>query len=150
MLETPRTSNPEQRTKPLAFGFGGAAAAKPPRTWQAKFFDALRGWKLGIRGHSSFFVHFFCAVLVLAAAIVFQCSQIEWCLLLGCIGFVLTAELFNSAIETLVRALEPRTRERCGKALDIAAGAVLLAATTAIVAGSLVFVPKLVRFLGWQ
>ena len=144
MLETQRTS------APLALGFGAAAPAKPPRTWQAKFFDALRGWKLGIRGHSSFFVHFFCAVLALAAAVVFQCSLTEWCLLLGAIGFVLTAELFNSAIETLVRALEPRTRERCGKALDIAAGAVLLAAVTAVVVGLLVFVPKLTRFFDGQ
>src|ERR1051326_2614785 len=70
---------------------------RPRRPWSEKFRDALRGLKLGIRGHSSFFVHFFFAALVVAAAIVLRCELLEWCLLLGCIGLVLTAELFNSA-----------------------------------------------------
>src|SRR5262245_47404052 len=121
----PRTENRELKKTESApqfsvlgspFSVLHCSSSRPPRTWKARFFDALRGWKYGIRGHSSFFVHFFWAVLVLAAALVFQCSLAEWSLLLGCIGFVLTAELFNSAIETLVRALEPRTRERCGRA----------------------------------
>lgn len=37
---------------------------RPPRPWRGKFHDAFRGVKLGIRGHSSFFVHFFVAALV--------------------------------------------------------------------------------------
>src|SRR6266567_9170076 len=64
------------------------------RSWRAKFAAAFRGVKLGVRGHSSFFVHFFFAALVLAAAVVLQCGLVQWCLLLGCIGLVLTAELF--------------------------------------------------------
>ena len=82
------------------------AALKARRSWRAKFGDAFRGLKLGIRGHSSFFVHFFFAALVVAAAVVFHCTPPEWCLLLGCIGLVLTAEMFNSAIETLFRGLD--------------------------------------------
>src|SRR5438105_1501161 len=74
---------------------------KPRRLWRDKFRESLRGIKLGIRGHSSFFVHFFFAALVLATAIVLRCDALEWCLLLGCIGLVITAELFNSAIETI-------------------------------------------------
>ncbi len=79
-----------------------------------------------MRGHSSFFVHFFVAALVVAAGFVFGCARWEWCVLVGCIGFVLTAELFNSALETLFRGLDEATRERAWPALDIAAGAVLL------------------------
>ena len=120
-----------------------APPRRPRRTWRAKFADALRGWKFGIRGEVSFFVHFFFAVLVIAAAVVLQCSLVEWCLLLFCVGLVLTAELFNSAVETLVRGLDPRTRERCARALDIAAGAVLMASLTAAVIGSLVFVSRI-------
>jgi diacylglycerol kinase len=62
--------------------------------------------RLGIRGHSTFFVHFFFAAIVLATAIVLRCELIEWCLLLGCIGLVLTAELFNSALETIYHGLD--------------------------------------------
>ena len=116
---------------------------KPQRRWRHKFGDAFRGLKLGIRGHSSFFVHFFFAALVVAAAIALRCELLQWCVLLGCIGMVLTAELFNSAIETLFRGLDEETRERAWPALDIAAGAVLLASVTAIVIGSLVFLRQL-------
>lgn len=122
---------------------------RPRRPWSLKFRDALRGLKFGIRGHSSFFVHFFAAALVVAAAIAMNCEVMDWCLLLMSIGIVLTAELFNSAIETLHRGLDPETRERTWKALDIAAGAVLMASATAIVVGLLVFGRRLAQLLGW-
>ncbi len=119
------------------------AQARPPRRWRYKFGDAFRGLKLGIRGHSSFFVHFFFTALVVAGAIALRCGLVEWCLLLGCIGMVLTAELFNSAVETLFRGLDEETRKRTWPCLDIAAGAVLLASITATVIGALVFLRQL-------
>jgi len=122
-----------------------APAPKPRRPWRSKFRDACRGLKLGIRGHSSFFVHFFFAALVIAAAIVLYCDPLEWCVLLLSIGLVLTAELFNSAVETLFRGLDEQTRERTWPTLDIAAGAVLMASITASIVGLLVFVPKIVH-----
>jgi diacylglycerol kinase len=120
-----------------------SARVKPRRSWRAKFRDAFRGVKLGIRGHSSFSVHFFFAALVIAAAIVFRCEFLEWCLLVGCIGMVLTAELINSAIETIFHGLDERIKARVSSALDIAAGAVLLASITAVVIGSIVFLHRL-------
>ena len=49
------------------------AATLPPRErkarrWRDKFREALRGVKLGVRGHSSFSVHFFFAALAVTAA----------------------------------------------------------------------------------
>jgi diacylglycerol kinase len=117
------------------------------RAWPDKFRDAFRGLKLGIRGHSSFFVHFFFAALVLAAGIVLQCQLVEWCLLLGCIGLVLTAELVNSAIETLCRGLDDVTRERVRDCFDIAAGAVLMASITAAIVGTLILLSRLLTLL---
>jgi diacylglycerol kinase len=124
-----------------------ASKPRPRRPWRAKFRDAFRGLKLGVRGHSSFFVHFFFAALVLAAAVALRCSLTEWCILLVCIGLVLTAELFNSAVETLFRGLDEATRERSWPALDIAAGAVLLASLVAAVVGTVIFVGRLVQML---
>lgn len=117
------------------------------RPWRHKFGDALRGLKLGIRGHSSFFVHFFFAALALAAAAVLRCVLWEWCILILCIGMVMTAELFNSALETLFRGLDEATRERSWRCLDIAAGAVLLASITAALLGVCVFVNRLIEIL---
>jgi diacylglycerol kinase len=115
------------------------------RPWLDKFRVAFRGFKLGVRGESSFAVHFFFAVLVVMAAVVLGCDRMEWCLLLGCIGLVLTAELFNSSIETLFRGLPADTRERSWPGLDIAAAGVLMASITAAVIGLIIFVPRLIE-----
>src|ERR1700733_15398993 len=102
-----------------------------PRRWRDKFREAFRGVKLGVRGHSSFSVHFFFAALALTAGLVLECDPIEWCLVLGCVGLVITTELFNSAIETLFRGLDPESKARIHHCLDISAGAVLAASLTA-------------------
>jgi diacylglycerol kinase len=112
---------------------------RPRRSWRLKFAAAFRGLKLGVRGHSSFSVHFFFAALVVAAAVALGCDLTQWCILLGCVGLVLTAELFNSAVETLFRGLDEEAKSRAWPALDIAAGAVLLASLTACVIGLVVF-----------
>jgi diacylglycerol kinase len=130
--------SPTETTPPHA----ELAPARKQRSWRQKFRVAFRGLKLGVRGHASFCVHFFFAALVLTAAVVLDCERLEWCLLIGCIGLVLTAELFNSTAETLFRGLPAEAQKRTWPALDIAAGAVLLASLTAAVIGLLVFVPK--------
>ena len=119
------------------------APRKKPRRWRDKFREAFRGVKKGVRGHSSFFVHFFFAAVALTAAVALECNPWEWCVVVGCIGMVMTAELFNSSIETLFRGLEQEARDRVYPCLDVAAGAVLVAGLTAAVIGTIIFGHKL-------
>jgi diacylglycerol kinase len=125
------------------------APRKRRRRWRDKFREATRGVKLGVRGHSSFFVHFFFAALAVAAGVVLECSLMQWCAVVGCIGLVMTAELFNSAIETLFHGLDDATKGRLKGVLDITAGAVLVASATALIIGVLVFGQRLGTLLGW-
>ncbi|MBM3978866.1 MAG: diacylglycerol kinase family protein [Planctomycetes bacterium] len=122
---------------------GDVPGRKKPRRWRDKFREALRGIKRGVRGQSSFAVHFFFAALALCAAAALECDRYEWCLVIGCVGLVLTAELFNSALELLFRGLDEEARDRVYHSLDIAAGAVLVAGLTAAVVGALIFGRKL-------
>jgi diacylglycerol kinase len=122
---------------------------KAPRYWRDKFQEAFRGIKLGVRGHSSFAVHFFCAAAAVAACIALQCRLWEWCLILICIGGVFTAELFNSAIETLFHGLDLDTKSRWNGCLDIAAGAVLTASLFAALIGTLVLGNRLGELMRW-
>jgi diacylglycerol kinase len=119
-----------------------------PRTWVDKFADAFRGLKFGMRGQSSFAVHFFAAAAVVVAAAALRCSLTDWVYLILAIGLVLTTELVNSSIETLFRGLDAETRERSWRSLDIAAGAVLLACITAALVGVLVFGRRIAEMLG--
>lgn len=119
------------------------------RTWRHKFADAWRGIKLGVRGQSSFFVHFFVAAAALTAAWVMSLDWVSWCLVILCIGIVLAAEMFNSALEALCRGLDERSRSRCAPALDIAAGAVLIIASMAAIVGAIIFIIRLAQMLHW-
>jgi len=60
---------------------------------------------------------------------------------------VLVAEMINSAMEMLFRGLDERQKTRCGRCLDISAGAVLLASITTAVVGAIIFVNRLVLLL---
>ena len=121
----------------------------PERSWVRKFRDAFRGVKAGVRGQSSFFVHFFIAALVVSAGAVLRVILIEWCLLLLCIAGVLTAEMFNSALESMAKAITGESDPHLGNSLDIGSAAVLLASVGAAVVGTIIFANRLGMLLGW-
>ncbi|MFZ4116421.1 MAG: diacylglycerol kinase family protein [Chthoniobacterales bacterium] len=74
-------------------------------------------------------------------------SAMEWSALILAISFVWMAEALNTAVELLADEISEEKRERLGRAKDVAAGAVLLAALGALLVGALVFLPHL-RILG--
>jgi diacylglycerol kinase len=119
------------------------------RSWIAKFRCAFRGAKLGVRGQSSFFIHFFMAAAVIAAGVVLNVTTEEWYILILCIAGVLTAEMFNSAIESLARAITHEENPHVGGALDIGSAAVLMASLGAVLIGSVIFGRRLLEMLGW-
>ncbi len=121
----------------------------PKRTWIEKFGDAFRGVKLGVHGQSSYFVHLFVAAAVVVAATLLKVSLCEWCVLLLCIAGVLTAEMFNSALESLARAITPEHSPAVGEGLDMASAAVLMAAIGSASIGTILFIHRLGVLIGW-
>ena len=119
------------------------------RSWADKFRDAFRGLKAGVRGQATFFVHFFAAAAVIAAAAVLRVDLYEWCLLLLCITVVLVAEMFNSALESMAKAITRQSHPHLGNSLDIAAAAVLAASIGAAVVGAIIFGNRVGILLGW-
>ncbi|MFT3882113.1 MAG: diacylglycerol kinase [Gemmatales bacterium] len=122
--------------------------SRPPLGWMGKFKVAFRGIYFGVTGQSSFVVHVSVSALVIVLAIILKLDLVSWSILLLCIGLVITAELFNSAIETLFRGLPSEVQDRSWKALDIAAGAVLFASMIAAIVGCMVLAPPLLRYFG--
>ena len=94
-------------------------------------------------------MHLLVAAVVVLVAAVLRVSLIGWCLLVAAIGFVLVADIFNTAIESLARRLGPRRHPRIRDALDMASGGVLLAAITAAVLGVVIFCERAGSLLGW-
>ena len=118
-----------------------------PHSWKSKFGYAFRGLRRAFRTQHSFAIHLLIACVVVAAAAVLRVTAIEWGLIVAAIGMVLVAETFNTAIESLARAVHTQFHPRLRDALDIASAAVLLAAGTAVVIGICIFVPALYRIV---
>lgn len=117
-----------------------------PRTWKKKFQDALSGVVFSVDQQSSYKAHLVFAVLVPVTAFGLQLDLLRWCLLLLCIFAVLAAEMFNTAIETLAKAITRDHNEQIGRALDIASGAVLLSAIGASLVGSVIFIDAVLKY----
>ncbi len=113
------------------------------RSWPRKFRDAFRGIAVGVRGQSSFLVHAFCAVTVVVVAALANVSAWQWCVLLLCIVIVFVAEMLNSALESMAKAIDGNFHPQLRDALDTASGAVLLAAIGAVIVGSIVMIDAL-------
>jgi diacylglycerol kinase (ATP) len=78
-------------------------------------------------------------VVVLIGALVLRFSAIEFVGLVLCFAVVIAAELFNTALEVLIDYAWPEHHPMIGRAKDVAAAAVLMAAAGAAVVGILLF-----------
>jgi len=92
-------------------------------------------------------IHAVATILVVAAGALFGFSPAEWALIALAIACVWAAEALNTAIEFLVDLASPEHHPLAGKAKDVAAGAVLVAAIGSLVVGALVFGPHVLRML---
>ncbi len=120
-----------------------------PRSWPRKFRDAFHGMVLGVRGQRSFPVHFAAAAAVIGCGWGFRLGLLEWLVLLLCITVVLTAEMFNSAMESMAKAVSLERQPYLGDALDIGSAAVLVASLGAALVGGLLFAHRLGVIVGW-
>ena len=104
---------------------------------------ALRGLDHIVRTQPNARLHLLAAVLVCAAGVYFGLGRAEWLWVSIAIALVWSAEAFNTALEQLADVLHPARHAGIGRAKDVAAAAVLIAALGAAVIGLLVFVPHL-------
>lgn len=97
---------------------------------------ALQGLRLALNREKSLRAHLTVAAAVLLALLFMRPAALWWAILALAIGFVLVAELLNSALETLIDHLHPEAHPEIGAAKDMAAGAVLVASVIAVVVGA--------------
>ena len=100
--------------------------------------SSFEGIFYSFRHHSSFYVHIPIAISVILVAIFLEMELWEWTTIILCIGMVLMAELFNTALETIARAITEQRNDHIRIALNTAAGAVLFASLTATLIASLI------------
>jgi len=74
-------------------------------------------------------------------------SSFQWLLVLLCIGFVISLEMINSAIERYCDLVTTDFHPGIKIIKDVASGAVLVASIMSLVIGLIIFIPSLVKFL---
>ena len=108
---------------------------------------AANGVRIAFATQAHAKVHLVAALAVAYAGWLFAVSPTEWCALLLAIALVWVSEALNTAIEFTVDLISPGHHELAGKAKDVAAGAVLLAAGLAAIVGGIIFIPKILAVL---
>jgi len=107
------------------------------------FNHAIEGIIYTVRTQRNMKIHLVVAILVLFLSLFFNLSKIEMVILLITITSVIVLELINTAIEATIDVLANYYHPLAKIAKNVSAGAVLVAASNAIVVGYLLFFDKL-------
>ncbi len=91
--------------------------------------------------------HFIAGFLVIIFSLILNISRTDWMVIFFLIGFVISLELTNTAIEAVVDAFTNKEHPGAKLAKDISAGAVLIAAVTSAIIGSIVFLPYIRQWI---
>lgn len=109
---------------------------------------AWSGVAYAFRTQRNFRIHIAVGLLALALSIALDLSRVEVAIIGLTIGAVLTMELLNTAIESVVDLTVKQSYHELAKiAKDCAAGAVLISAIAAIVVAGSLILPPLVALL---
>lgn len=117
------------------------------RSRMKSFSFAFRGIKSLLRNEHNSRIHLAAAIAAVLTGIFLKLNIYEWSLLAIVIGLVFVAELFNSAIESIADRVDPEWNELIMKSKDYGAAAVLVSAIISLIAGCLIFIPKILFLL---
>lgn len=104
---------------------------------------ALEGITNSFKSERNMRIHVVIMILVILAGIILKINKIEWMICILLFSIVVSGELFNTAIETIVDMVMPEKNEKAKIAKDISAGAVLVLAIGAAIIGLIIFIPKI-------
>jgi len=110
----------------------------------------IRSFRFAWEGIASFFLaehnawlHFMATVAVFTLSALVGVTKNELLALVFAIGFVWVSEMFNTCIERIMDFVSEQRHPDIKFIKDLASGAVLVAAITAVAIGGIIFIPKL-------
>lgn len=109
--------------------------------------NAWRGIREVLFLKSKIWIALGAGTLALLGAWVFRLPPLAAGLILWMAAAIVSAEMFNTALEALEDIVFPEYREAVRRSKDLAAGAVLVLAAGAALVGVLIFLPPILAFL---
>jgi diacylglycerol kinase (ATP) len=108
-------------------------------TFRKSFGFAIQGFRTALRTERNIRVMLAAGAVAVIAGIIVRLDPVSWAVVLVCCGVVISAELINTSIETVVDLVSPEYHPLAGRAKDIAAAAVWILCVFAAVIGVIVF-----------
>ncbi len=112
------------------------------------FACAQAGLRYAICSQRNFKVHGCVALIAILLGFLFQISSVEWIAIVVCIMAVISFELINTAVESVVDLVSPEWDELAMRAKDCAAASVYVAAIASVVVAAIIFVPRMLALMG--
>ncbi len=104
---------------------------------------AIEGLISSFKTERNMKIHILAMIIVIALGLIVRLNKIDWYICIILIVLVISSELFNTAIETIVDMISPEKNEKAKLVKDISAAAVLVLAIGAVIIGLMVFIPYL-------
>lgn len=104
---------------------------------------AIEGFVSSFKTERNMKIHIIMMILVIILGFCLKLSTIEWCIITISISLVIGAELFNTAIETVVDMISPEKNPKAKLAKDISAAAVLAFAVGSAIIGIMILGSKI-------
>lgn len=114
--------------------------------WSFRY--AFAGLILVIKSEQNMRIHCLGTVVAVCLGLFFRISSLEWIAVILSIGLVISAEIFNTAIEILADRVTMLDDELIRRAKDAGAAGVMVMAFATLVVGAIVFLPKFLTLLG--
>ncbi|MBI4035860.1 diacylglycerol kinase family protein [Candidatus Daviesbacteria bacterium] len=111
----------------------------PRRVLSFKY--AFAGLLTAFKEEPNLKIHFLIAIVIIILSALLNISLTDWIVVIFLIGFVISLELTNTAIEAVVDAFTDKEHPGAKLAKDISAAAVLVAAITSAIIGAVIFLP---------
>jgi diacylglycerol kinase len=108
------------------------------------FSHAGRGIWVFIKTTHNAWIHILALVIAISLGFYFQINNVEWMMLVLVGGFVFVTEAINTAIEIDINLTSTEYHPYAKDTKDVAAGAVLISAITALIIGLFIFVPYII------
>lgn len=119
------------------------------RQHHISFKNAFAGLFYAFRTQPNFLIHLTLSILAILAGIILNVSSLKMVGLIIMIAIGLTAEMINTAIESVTDLVTNGWQKEAKIAKDVSAGMVLLTAISAIVVAGIILLPPFFQVIGF-
>ena len=105
---------------------------------------AIEGIKKTIKEEPNFRIMLMFLVFVIALGIMLSINYTQWAIILICCAGVLSLEMINTSLESLVDLLTSEHHPAAEKVKDVSAGLVLVFSIFSVAIGLIIFIPYII------